>query len=352
MLIIAMPLLAAPSGRSGLLAPQAVLEVQIDDNERATFAVDENQEDYGAGPWCSLLGDTTAVSCVKALREFVPRALASREEARPQSLIDGTAISTQHSIFNHPDACTDMYHVIGRCMTIRKLLEYVVDGHVPGDYVELGTHVGDSAAVAAHFFVTRGSRKRIWLYDSFQGMPEAQAAKDGNLAVELSPGGRGGENSLGWGHEASARGVAERLRRLTGEPTIASIFGSGATVPQPDHNSMVTIREGWFNETFQTEPRPHGAIAFLFIDCDWYGSVVESLETFYDSVPPGGVIALDDFGYWEGARRALGDWLTDRNRQPGREVEFPLFERYGPDFLWWIKGSQHNRPAGSNEATK
>ena len=28
--------------------------------------------------------------------------------------------------------------------------------------------------------------------------------------------------------------------------------------------------------------------------------------------------------------------------------EFPLFERYGPDFLWWIKGRAHNRPLGSN----
>jgi hypothetical protein len=27
------------------------------------------------------------------------------------------------------------------------------------------------------------------------------------------------------------------------------------------------------------------------------------------------------------------------------DIEMPLFERYGPDILWWVKGNQNNRPS-------
>jgi hypothetical protein len=76
-------------------------------------------------------------------------------------------------------------------------------------------------------------------------------------------------------------------------------------------------------------------VALLYIDCDWYDSVMVSLNTFYDRVPVGGVIALDDFGYWEGARRALGEFIKQR------DLEMPLLERYGPSIVWWIKGKEH-----------
>ncbi len=101
----------------------------------------------------------------------------------------------------------------------------------------------------------------------------------------------------------------------------------------------MVLREGWFNETFAVGPAPAGAVALLVVDGDWYGSVRAALDRFYDAVPPGGVVFVDDFGYWPGARRALGDFLRARP-----DVEFPLVERYGVDILWWVKGLDHNRP--------
>ena len=56
-------------------------------------------------------------------------------------------------------------------------------------------------------------------------------------------------------------------------------------------------------------------------------------------VVEGGVVVLDDFGYWEGSRRAFGDFLRLRP-----DVAMPLVERYGNDMLFFVKGAQHNRP--------
>ncbi|HXM35233.1 MAG TPA: TylF/MycF/NovP-related O-methyltransferase, partial [Pyrinomonadaceae bacterium] len=45
----------------------------------------------------------------------------------------------------------------------------------------------------------------------------------------------------------------------------------------------------------------------------WYGSVIACLEQLYDHVAPGGVIQIDDYGHWAGARKAVHEFLDRRN---------------------------------------
>jgi O-methyltransferase len=88
------------------------------------------------------------------------------------------------------------------------------------------------------------------------------------------------------------------------------------------------IKPGWFQETFQ-QPLPE-QVALLHCDADWYESVILVLNTFYDRIPKGGCIVLDDFGYWEGCREAFYDFCKQRN-------EKPLLERVGSTQAYWIK---------------
>ena len=53
-------------------------------------------------------------------------------------------------------------------------------------------------------------------------------------------------------------------------------------------------------------------IALLHIDADWYESVKLVLERLYDRVSPGGFVVLDDYGYWEGCRRAWSEFWAGR----------------------------------------
>jgi O-methyltransferase len=61
-----------------------------------------------------------------------------------------------------------------------------------------------------------------------------------------------------------------------------------------------------------------------------------SLNTFYDLVPDGGIIILDDFGHWEGCREAFYDFIAQRKLKP-------LLERFGHTQAFWIKERIHNR---------
>lgn len=172
---------------------------------------------------------------------------------------------------------------------------------VPGDFVECGTYKGGSAAVLATGLT---AERHLWLYDSFQGMPEV-TERDGEGAKE-----------------------AVGLCRAD-QSDLLEIFSS---LGIPDN--QYTIRPGMFEETFR-KPLPD-TVALLHCDCDWYDSVILVLRTFYPLIPPGGCIVLDDFGWWEGTRVAFYDFCYEVG-------ERPLLERVGADQAYWIKGRAHNR---------
>jgi hypothetical protein len=75
----------------------------------------------------------------------------------------------------------------------------------------------------------------------------------------------------------------------------------------------VEFVKGLFQETLPVNRI--GEIAVLHIDGDWYESVKVCLESLYDKVVPDGVIQLDDYGYWKGARKAVDEFFEQRGIQ-------------------------------------
>jgi O-methyltransferase len=189
-----------------------------------------------------------------------------------------------------------------RLNNLWRLAQYMDIHNVAGDIVECGTYKGGTAAALAS---TMGDNQRhLWLYDSFEGMPET-TEKDG---VDASH----------WvGSCVAAQADVEEALALV------ELGGD-----------RYTIRPGWFSQSFQ-QPLPE-QIALLHCDADWYESVTEVLDTLYDRIVEGGCVVFDDFGFWEGCREAVFDFCANRNIAP-------LIERIGPDQAFWIKGRTHNR---------
>ncbi len=169
---------------------------------------------------------------------------------------------------------------VPRLVALYRLSEEVNRLALPGDFVECGVYNGGSAAIMASFCEKGGPKRNIWLFDSFEGLPEP-TEKDGDRAPAYE----------GWCH-----GDLAKVTRVFQEMRISD-----------DRIRLVT---GWFQDTFPTVEIPR--IVILHIDADWYESVKLCLEKFYDSVQPGGYIVLDDYGAWEGCRMATDEFIAAR----------------------------------------
>ena len=55
--------------------------------------------------------------------------------------------------------------------------------------------------------------------------------------------------------------------------------------------------------------RAPAQIALLRLDTDWYASTRHELEHLYDRLPSGAPLLIDDYGFWEGARQAVDEFL-------------------------------------------
>jgi O-methyltransferase len=154
---------------------------------------------------------------------------------------------------------------------------------IAGDFVECGVYKGGSAAVLAHALRRGEGDARLWLFDSFQGLPTPTMA-DGPSAPALA------------GEVVGDRACVEDRLRRTGVPL-----------------DRIRIVEGWFHDTFEAVPIDR--IALLHIDADWHKSVKLCLETFYDRLSPAAVVVLDDYEDWPGCRAALEEFAAQRGLQ-------------------------------------
>jgi O-methyltransferase len=167
-----------------------------------------------------------------------------------------------------------------RLRTLHRLCSEIERKGLPGDIVECGVCNGGTAATMAA--AIRGGSRRMWLFDSFQGLPE--------------PGDLDGDKA----HREYFVGMD-----LGSIPRVKEAL---AAVSFPE--DRVNIVPGWFEDTL-----PHARvdqIALMHVDADWFDSVKLVLDTFYDSVVPGGYIVFDDYGHWEGCEKAVQDFLQRR----------------------------------------
>jgi O-methyltransferase len=51
-------------------------------------------------------------------------------------------------------------------------------------------------------------------------------------------------------------------------------------------------------------------IALLRLDTDWYESTRHELVHLFPRLVPGGVLIIDDYGHWQGARKAVDEYIA------------------------------------------
>lgn len=150
-----------------------------------------------------------------------------------------------------------------------------------GDYVEMGCYRGDTSLLLQKMLVSEAPGKRLWIYDSFAGLPK-RVSEDSSVAGDAFSAGK---------LYVTKREVVEKFKR------------AGVRLP--------IIRKGVFEELDAEADFPK-EIAFAFLDGDLYTSIRSSLRLVGPKMVENGVIVVHDYNNPQlpGVSRAVEEWLA------------------------------------------
>lgn len=178
-----------------------------------------------------------------------------------------------------------------RIFALREAVAYLERSAVPGAIVECGVWKGGSMLAAVLTLQELNNTSRdLYLYDTFEGMtPPGPQDVDyaGNTGDDLFGSGADAQQIL----PAAPLDQVRTLLESTGYPADRLHFVQGdvtETIP-----ALVPAE-----------------IALLRLDTDWYSSTAHELEHLFPLIADGGVLMIDDYGHWQGARKAVDEYLA------------------------------------------
>jgi hypothetical protein len=181
-----------------------------------------------------------------------------------------------------------------RLYGLYKAVEYVERAAVPGAIVECGVWRGGSMMLAAlTLLVTSGATRDLFLFDTYAGLPRPDDAADVDV----------------WGYPAIDWWLPQRVDDESSRSACAELDVVRANMIRTGYPpERLFFVEGMVERTLPASAPAQ--IAILRLDTDWYGSTRHSLETLYPRLSPGGVLIVDDYGHFEGARRAVDEYIA------------------------------------------
>ena len=176
-----------------------------------------------------------------------------------------------------------------RLANVRYLAESVLGDGIEGDFIETGVWRGGACILMRGVLNAHGVKDRcVWLADSFEGLPlpdEAKYPADAGDKFHTYP-------------ELSVS--LEQVKRNFEKYGLL--------------DDQVKFLKGWFKDTLPNAPIQK--LALLRLDGDMYESTMDALQALYGKVSVGGYVIVDDYHVVAGCKRAVHDFLSERNLSP------------------------------------
>lgn len=173
-----------------------------------------------------------------------------------------------------------------------RAVDHVIMNGIPGDVVECGVWRGGSGMALALAMKDQDSR-HLWMYDTYAGMTEP-------MDVDVSYAGASAAELLALERpETSERNLVRAYASLA--DVQANIEATGYPMDQ------VKFVRGPVEQTIPADVPER--IALLRMDTDWYESTRHELIHLYPLLSPGGILIIDDYGHWRGARKAVDEFF-------------------------------------------
>jgi hypothetical protein len=191
-------------------------------------------------------------------------------------------------------SCTMTSHE--RQWAVISAARYISRRKIPGAFVECGVWRGGSSMAAALTFMhEKDTARDLWLFDTYTGLPRPTEHDVDNFS---------NQNAL-----------SEWLERKSGDDSshwceagIEEVRANMSSTGYPQ--DKIRFIAGKVEETLALPENMPKEIAFLRLDTDFYESTKVELELLFPRLAQGGVMIIDDYGYWRGARQAVDEYFA------------------------------------------
>jgi hypothetical protein len=197
-----------------------------------------------------------------------------------------------------PTEDADIWHQVSpftltspeRVQALVDSVRYLERHQVAGAFVECGVWRGGSMMAAA-LALSGAANREFFLFDTYEGMPPPSD-------VDIDYTGNTAEHLL---NDPSLAGDITSVAQLD------EVRRNMASTNYPE--SKIHYIEGKVEDT--VPERAPEQIALLRLDTDWYESTRHELHHLFPRLVSGGVLIVDDYGHWKGARRAVDEYLAE-----------------------------------------
>lgn len=195
----------------------------------------------------------------------------------------------------------------GKIHELDQCLGKIVNDKIAGDYIECGTYRGGLAALMLDNIIFNKLDKKVWIYDTFQGMSEP-----GEIDVSTK-----NENAL---ETFSATKNTETGFANWCKATI-DVVQSTLSLVYSNYEKFAHLIIGKVEDTLQFDTNIPKQISLMRLDTDWYESTKIELEKFYHRLSIGGIVIIDDYGLWKGQKLAVDEFFDKLDKASFTNVE-------------------------------
>lgn len=227
-------------------------------------------------------------------------------ESRGKLIVLKSAIDNQTA--DIPESTRQIYRSVApytmttleRVAALVDSVAYISQSKIPGAIVECGVWRGGSVMAIALTLLRLGDTERdIYLFDTFEGMPDADESRDVDFLSRTATDFLRADRQLPEDEKRKALVLAycplEQVR--------SNVASTG--YPQ----ERLHFVKGRVQETIPGQTPD--SIALLRLDTDWYESSKHELLHLFPRVSSRGIVILDDYGHWQGVRQATDEYFRE-----------------------------------------
>lgn len=177
-------------------------------------------------------------------------------------------------------------------------VNYIIDNDIQGDFIECGVYKGGSSMMMGLILKNKGIiNRKIFLYDTYEGMsmPTEIDSKTDGISSQTMVQWKKNQTQINnnWCY-SSIDEVTKNMEKTS--------------LPKEQFELIKGKVEDTIPNNF------HSQIALLRLDTDWYESTKHELKHLYPLLVNNGVIIIDDYGAWEGAKIAVDEYFGEKKK--------------------------------------